>query len=144
MTAKKKPSATTNFSDQYKDPRWQKKRLEIMERDEFTCKGCGDMESTLNVHHSYYLKGNKVWDYQNWMLVTLCEKCHQRFHKQIDMIKEAIVDGLINNDTIPFDFLTHTSELLFTRGIEDQFTKLATDILGNICELAHLNDCKGE
>lgn len=42
------------YYEMLKDPRWQKKRLEIMERDEFACRDCGDKESTLNVHHTYY------------------------------------------------------------------------------------------
>lgn len=60
-----------------RDPRWQKKRLEIMERDDFTCHNCGDYESTLNVHHGYYAKGKMPWDYPSESLRTLCETCHK-------------------------------------------------------------------
>ena len=31
-----------NYSEQLKSPKWQKKRLEIMQRDKFTCQLCGD------------------------------------------------------------------------------------------------------
>ena len=30
------------YSEKLKDPRWQKKRLEILERDNFRCQYCGD------------------------------------------------------------------------------------------------------
>lgn len=70
--------ATKNnkWLEQYRDPRWQKKRLEIMERDEFACQMCSDSKSVLNVHHRYYTPTHKVWDYPNEALVTLCESCH--------------------------------------------------------------------
>lgn len=42
------------YSEKLKDPRWQKKRLEILNRDEFACRFCGDNKSTLNVHHISY------------------------------------------------------------------------------------------
>jgi len=59
-----------------KDPRWQKKRLEVFERDEWACQICFDTELTLNVHHKYYLKGCDPWEYPLEALVALCEDCH--------------------------------------------------------------------
>ncbi len=63
-----------------RDPRWQRKRLEIMQRDKFMCCDCGAKESTLNVHHAYYRKGADPWDYPSFMLRTLCEFCHNERH----------------------------------------------------------------
>jgi hypothetical protein len=65
------------YARKFKDPRWQKKRLEIMERDEFACVLCGDEHTTLNVHHCHYIWGNDPWDYEDEMLTTLCEPCHE-------------------------------------------------------------------
>ena len=73
-----------NFTDQYKDARWQKKRLEIMERDGFKCRSCGrgdGDEIMLSVHHAYYESGKKVWDYPNETLITWCQECHEKRHK---------------------------------------------------------------
>ena len=53
------------YSEKLKDPRWQKKRLEIMDRDNFICQLCGDSETTLNVHHKRYLKNTQVFEYEN-------------------------------------------------------------------------------
>ena len=58
----------------YKDPRWQKRRLEIMERDGFACMCCGDKESELHVHHKRY-KG-QPWETKDDDMQTLCVKCH--------------------------------------------------------------------
>jgi hypothetical protein len=71
-----------NYSDKLKDPRWQKKRLEILQRDNFKCRVCNDSKSTLHVHHIYYHEDNKnPWDYSNNLLITLCDKCHELEHK---------------------------------------------------------------
>jgi hypothetical protein len=70
------PMAKTYY-EKLKDPRWQKKRLQIMDRDKFSCRYCGNSERTLNVHHLLYEKGANPWDYESNLLVTLCEKCHE-------------------------------------------------------------------
>lgn len=62
------------YSDKLRDPRWQKKRLEVMERDSFTCLACGDSKSTLNVHHKEY--HGDPWNAPMGSLETLCESCH--------------------------------------------------------------------
>jgi hypothetical protein len=67
----------STWYEQLKDPRWQRKRLEIMQRDEFCCRVCGDSESTLNVHHGYYGKGLAPWEYGDDTLWTLCSSCHE-------------------------------------------------------------------
>jgi hypothetical protein len=64
------------YAEKLKDPRWQKKRLEILERDKWTCKACGDKERTLHVHHIFYLPHIDPWEIHNGLLITLCEKCH--------------------------------------------------------------------
>jgi uncharacterized protein YkuJ len=65
------------YSEKLKDPRWQKKRLEIFERDEWTCQSCYSQDETLHVHHLKYEKNREPWEYDNVDLITLCELCHQ-------------------------------------------------------------------
>lgn len=79
-----------SYSELLRDPRWQRKRLEIMARDEFSCRYCQDGESTLNVHHLCYLKGADPWDYQDGELLTLCEQCHKNWHHDKKLIDEII------------------------------------------------------
>lgn len=82
-TKEPKKEETKSYSELLKDPRWQKKRLEIMERDNWSCLkcGCGLNDGTpLNVHHKYYRKGRAPWEYDDSCYVTLCEKCHAKQH----------------------------------------------------------------
>lgn len=66
---------------------WQKKRLEIMQRDEYACVSCGDDQKTLNVHHKTYRKGADPWEYDDDNFVTLCEECHKDMHDMQNKIK---------------------------------------------------------
>ena len=64
-----------NYRDKLKDPRWQKKRLEVFESDNFTCQYCGDNKTELHVHHKRY-KG-EPWEADMDDLITACSHCHQ-------------------------------------------------------------------
>ena len=68
------------FFEKYKDPRWQKKRLEILERDNFCCQDCGSKVDHLHIHHMYYEKGLNPWEYSDESLITLCENCHKEIY----------------------------------------------------------------
>jgi len=59
-----------------RDPRWQKKRLEIMQRANFCCESCGEETQTLNVHHGFYDR-REPWEYPDCSLWCLCEECHE-------------------------------------------------------------------
>jgi hypothetical protein len=69
-----------SYKEEYRqlllNPRWQKRRLDILGRDKFTCQVCGDDEKTLHVHHKYYVTNNKPWEYPDRCFVTLCAECH--------------------------------------------------------------------
>ena len=69
-----------SYRDKLKDPRWQKKRLKIMERDKFSCVYCGDGKTTLHVHHKKYV--GEPWDCPDNLLETLCEDCHSFTHEK--------------------------------------------------------------
>lgn len=66
------------YSEKLKDPRWQKRRLEIMERDKWRCVHCADDKKTLAVHHTIYHKDAEPWEYEDAELITLCDDCHNR------------------------------------------------------------------
>ena len=71
------------YEDLLKDPRWQKRRLEIMQRDNFTCQHCGNGLNDgvpLNVHHIRYRRNLMPWEHDDADLTTLCEKCHKEEH----------------------------------------------------------------
>lgn len=48
-----------SLEEQYRHPNWQKLRLMILQRDKFSCRGCGDNQSQLHVHHLKYDRNKK-------------------------------------------------------------------------------------
>lgn len=65
------------YGELLKDPRWQKKRLEIFNRDKWACQTCSSKDKTLNVHHFSYESGALPWEYPDDNFCTLCEGCHK-------------------------------------------------------------------
>lgn len=69
----------TTYREQWTDPRWQKLRLEVMQRAEWQCENglcASDRTTPLHVHHKRYVKGRCVWEYELEDLACLCEECH--------------------------------------------------------------------
>lgn len=66
------------YADKLKDPRWQRRRLEIFQRDEWRCTRCGRDDLTLHVHHVEYV--GEPWEAPDSVLRTLCEVCHDAHH----------------------------------------------------------------
>ena len=65
-----------SYAEKLKHPNWQRKRLAILNRAGFKCEECGDGESTLHVHHCFYLPGREPWEYEDDELRALCQSCH--------------------------------------------------------------------
>jgi len=65
-----------SYQDKWNHPKWQKKRLEVFQRDDFKCLGCKSEEDTLQVHHLIYTTDDP-WDEPSEHLETLCYDCHQ-------------------------------------------------------------------
>lgn len=77
------------YAEKLLDPKWQKKRLEVFERDEFKCRLCSNTESTLHVHHNSYV-GNP-WDIDSSELKTVCKYCHAIIHHVIKTHKGKVL-----------------------------------------------------
>ena len=75
------------YREQLKSPLWQRKRLEIIKRDEYKCTSCNSSDKKLHVHHNIYFNGKMAWEYENRHLYTLCDVCHKRQHEIIDELK---------------------------------------------------------
>lgn len=66
--------------------KWKRKRLRIIRRDNGQCTVCGSKEK-LCVHHTYYYDDNRPpWDYSDESLITLCEDCHNKWHREHNSI----------------------------------------------------------
>lgn len=84
----------TTYSALLRHPKWQKKRLEILDRDNFVCQICGDTETTIHVHHRYYKNGKKPWEYDNRALVALCENCHEHETENLKKNQNMLIEEL--------------------------------------------------
>jgi len=84
---KKEKVAKPKLSDKQKEykqylksPQWKKKRLEIIMRDNFTCRKCGIgvTPSMAEVHHLTY---QRIFKELPSDLITLCRNCHMKEHE---------------------------------------------------------------
>jgi hypothetical protein len=76
------------YAEKLRDPRWQKKRLRILERDNWKCQCCYSTTSALHVHHLHYTRGKEPWEYEDKSLVVLCEQCHKEEPELLPQVLE--------------------------------------------------------
>lgn len=88
----------SSYNEMLRDPRWQRKRLCVMDRDGFRCRDCGREDRTLNVHHCHYMRGGP-WETPDELLLTLCEECHVKRGKIEEQVKLALAETLANTHT---------------------------------------------
>lgn len=86
--------ASEIYLQKLKDPRWQKKRLQIFERDNWTCQKYGNKNKTLAIHHRLYLNNREPWDYSDDLLITLFVECHELEQINLTNTEKNIVEIL--------------------------------------------------
>ncbi|MEZ7528252.1 HNH endonuclease [Cloacibacterium normanense] len=66
----------------YQGEAWKSFRGDIIESDGFICSHCGrnSFDVVLQVHHTKYIKGRKLWEYAGEDCITLCRGCHAMEH----------------------------------------------------------------
>ena len=83
------------YSEKLKSPKWQKKRLEILQRDNFKCVLCGDTETELHVNHKKYT--GEPHEAPNEDLETLCKYCHFLHHWIVEGELESVIKQIDDN-----------------------------------------------
>ena len=131
-------SSRKTYHELLKDSQWQKKRLEIMEKSNFSCRNCGDEKATLHIHHGAYISGLKPWEYPDRMLHCLCESCHIDAEDHLDRFRKAY-------GSIGFEYLLNLSTIIEVhRDNNFLFTLTPFDQLASaihaFCELVGLDD----
>jgi hypothetical protein len=81
-----------SYVDDLKHPKWQERRLRVLERAGWACEWCGDTENQLHAHHKVYLKGHKPWEYEDSQLECLCDGCHGRAHALLKQLELAVAE----------------------------------------------------
>lgn len=87
----------STYAEKLKDPRWQRLRLQILERDEWTCQWCGDTKTTLHVHHEAY-EGADPWDTDKELLTTVCADCHSIEHLGLNDLEKFLYKCVRSRD----------------------------------------------
>jgi hypothetical protein len=133
------------YKEQLESPLWQKKRLKIFERDNFTCVLCDDKSTQLHVHHKKYT--GKAWNAPDEDLATLCKECHFIIEhlKDIEIPEYPLsiskYDPLDKSYTIFAVFIqlpecTDLRVMFFRteKGITTYLMAMAPRILNDVCE----------
>ena len=128
------------YSDKLKNPKWQKKRLEILNRDKFTCCFCGDKETELHVHHKSY-KSNP-WESDNKELQTICKHCHLLTHRLDDITEFKVIkhyDTILHIWTILLFCKTGVVMFTYNKSVMEYKGCIHSDVL-NIINQHHKDE----
>lgn len=105
------------YSEKLRRPEWQRKRLQILERDDWTCTSCRSKDKNLQVHHLVYYRGKDPWEYPDYLYRTLCEDCHPE--------RQALVDNLVTALRITLaDTSTNSLRLMSEKAMADAMQEL--------------------
>lgn len=91
------------YAELLRDPRWQKKRLEVLSAAEFKCSDCEDDKSPLHVHHRYYVSGRLPWEYPDFCFVVLCKTCHGMIPDFVEQARQDHQFALFNDWEVALD-----------------------------------------
>lgn len=69
-----------NPNNIYDHPKWRALTLRLRQ-ERGRCQFCG-YPGNLQTHHIVYISGREIWDYPDFYLVVLCDKCHHNEHKK--------------------------------------------------------------
>lgn len=78
------------YAEKLKDPRWQRRRLELLEAANWKCCECQSADKTLHVHHNFYRSRTQPWDYPAYAFRVVCEDCHAAAETQKRELSELI------------------------------------------------------
>ena len=105
---------TKSYQAKLKDPRWQRTCLHVFESVGWKCEDCGASDLPLHIHQCAYIKGFEPWQYDNDLLMVLCEKHYKIRQRMDERIRYAI--GRIMRRTP----LSKLAEFLFSAQSEAQ------------------------
>lgn len=121
-----------NYGEKLKDPRWQKRRLEILQRDNFCCVKCRDTKTELQVHHKKYF--GEPWEADDESLETLCKHCHFIFEELKATLPEASILKYIKIEHPSKEFVSY---LLLIEFSGTRVVYLASFISGELYHLGY-------
>lgn len=101
------------YNTKLKNPLWQRKRLEVFNKDNWACVQCNSKDKELQVHHVDYISDIEPWNYPLDMLVTLCVDCHKieigRHKVEKIMLTSLKMNGFLFHDILHLSCLIDTN-----------------------------------
>ena len=88
------------YQEQLKSPKWQKKRLQVLEYYNYECQLCHNDEKELHVHHLIYRDNHLLWDYDITEYAVLCKSCHKNWHETLKLFNLELGQTFLHGDTI--------------------------------------------
>jgi hypothetical protein len=141
------------YSQKLRDPRWQKRRLERLEKSSWRCDRCLDSKSELQVHHNWYVTGLEPWEYNVDQLSTLCVNCHEvagEVHKKLKtLLSTTSVDRQMAMAAAIYDVpepcvITNYEDCQWRHArLLDCFFRIFNRSVSVACRIKRLHDHKG-
>ena len=78
------------YSEKLQDPRWQRRRLDVLNLRNWTCEDCASTDKPIQVHHYHYIRGRDPWQYRDDELRVCCRDCHEERQGIEDAIRTAL------------------------------------------------------
>jgi len=134
----------TPYWQKLQDPRWQKRRLRVLEQHGWKCDACGREDKQLHVHHGHYEKGKEPWNYLPQDLHVLCAECHEERHFYEDSLKREISRMSMKDISCLSSFVSITAFDCSPRGFLNECLKAITAKVKNTIELQKQESQVGE
>ena len=123
------------YSEKLKDPRGQRRRLEVLQSANFSCQDCRDATQTLHVHHGRYEKGKEPWEAMDSDLMCVCSDCHR--HRQT--LEDEVKAGM---SCLPYNLLNalSTASLMMGHVGHNMEKRFGDDLASNIIRTVHAKE----
>jgi endonuclease IV len=141
----KRDKSEPSYYELLQHPSWQRVRLEVMQRAGFACEHCEADDKQLSVHHSYYEKGKKPWEYPTESLHCLCDDCHREaqdlkatLNRQLGRINthtdlEKLFGFAVGIEAIEFpNTIIQVTSVYVAIGVAAAWELEATDVFANL------------
>jgi len=110
-----------NYQEQLNTKEWKCKRSELLTSNYTGLKGThcfmcdesicefinNEIKTDANIHHKFYIKGRKAWEYPNWAYFIVHQRCHNYYHNHcgVEVFTEKyFLDNIIK---IKYEYGTH-------------------------------------
>ena len=105
---------------------------QVLERAGWACESCEDATKELQVHHRYYDRGKKPWEYLDEALLCYCVVCHKRATDAQRLLREAL--RII--DPLALEHLAGVAAAMAMKGCEDpdiSFRAMGYEFVSGFC-----------